>query len=154
SVVNDEGRETNAGGRVVKNVAGYDLCKLYVGSLGTLGVITQATLKLKPRPEALALVVVSLSRESTIPALLDQLHASQTRPVLMELLNAATAQTMNHASKRELIAEGWSVLIGYEGNAAAVQWQTEQCLRDLPAECQAGARVTTPAEAEAIREAL
>src|SRR5262249_39044525 len=45
SVINDEGNETKAGGRVVKNVAGYDLCKLHVGALGTLGIITQITLK-------------------------------------------------------------------------------------------------------------
>ena len=45
TALNDEGREFKAGGRVVKNVAGYDLCKLLVGSLGTLGIITQVTLK-------------------------------------------------------------------------------------------------------------
>src|SRR5262249_29526646 len=45
TTVNDQGQETKAGGRVVKNVAGYDLCKLHLGALGTLGVITQATLK-------------------------------------------------------------------------------------------------------------
>ena len=41
-----------AGGKVVKNVAGYDLAKLYIGSLGTLGIIVDATLKLRPRPES------------------------------------------------------------------------------------------------------
>src|SRR5262249_61613276 len=46
SVVNDAGHEVKAGGRVVKNVAGYDLCKLYVGSPGTPGIIPQATPKL------------------------------------------------------------------------------------------------------------
>lgn len=51
-VVTAEGRITRAGGRVVKNVAGYDLCKLYIGSLGTLGVIVEATFKLAPLPKA------------------------------------------------------------------------------------------------------
>ena len=51
SFVADDGGEVKAGGRVVKNVAGYDLMKLHVGALGTLGVVTQVTLKVKPRPE-------------------------------------------------------------------------------------------------------
>jgi glycolate oxidase FAD binding subunit len=49
-VVTADGRLTRAGGRVVKNVAGYDLCKLYIGSLGTLGVIVEATFKTIPLP--------------------------------------------------------------------------------------------------------
>src|SRR3990170_2408640 len=49
-VITADGRITKAGGRVVKNVAGYDLCKLYIGSLGTLGVIVEATFKLAPLP--------------------------------------------------------------------------------------------------------
>src|SRR5262249_25511784 len=44
SAVNDEGQEIKAGGRVVKNVAGYDLCKLYIGSSWTFAVITHVTL--------------------------------------------------------------------------------------------------------------
>src|SRR5207302_5553522 len=51
SVINDEGHEVKAGGRVVKNVAGYDRCKLYISSIGTLGTIRQVARKLKPRPE-------------------------------------------------------------------------------------------------------
>src|SRR5262249_16100523 len=52
SFINAEGQEVKAGGRVVKNVAGYDLMKLHIGALGTLGIIAQVTLKLRPRPEA------------------------------------------------------------------------------------------------------
>src|SRR6478736_2819398 len=59
SVVDDRGEEMKGGGRVVKNVAGYDLMKLYTGSLGTLGIITQLTLKVKPRPEASRWVVIT-----------------------------------------------------------------------------------------------
>ena len=54
SVVSAAGVETKAGGKVVKNVTGYDLNKLYTGSLGTLGVIVEATFKIAPRPPEFA----------------------------------------------------------------------------------------------------
>src|SRR5262249_61085694 len=50
-VVLGDGVLAKCGGRVVKNVTGYDLAKLYTGSLGTLGVIAAAWLRLRPRPE-------------------------------------------------------------------------------------------------------
>src|SRR5919202_2765316 len=58
-VANPDGALTRAGGRVVKNVAGYDLNKLYVGGLGTLGVIVELSFKLAPIPPASATVVGS-----------------------------------------------------------------------------------------------
>lgn len=58
-VVLPRGEILHCGGRVVKNVAGYDLTKLFIGAMGTLGVILQATLKLSPRPQEEATVVFS-----------------------------------------------------------------------------------------------
>ncbi len=53
------GEKIKAGGKVVKNVAGYDLCKLFVGSLGTLGIITEVTFRVAPLPEGEASFVAS-----------------------------------------------------------------------------------------------
>lgn len=61
TVVLADGTVAKAGGKVVKNVAGYDLSKLYTGSLGTLGVIATANFRLHPRPETARAVVVDLS---------------------------------------------------------------------------------------------
>lgn len=54
TVVDAQGRLIKGGGKVVKNVTGYDLPKLYVGALGTLGVTVEATFKVAPQPEAFA----------------------------------------------------------------------------------------------------
>lgn len=51
SIVRSDGKISKAGGKVVKNVAGYDLMKLFTGSYGTLGVLTQVTFRLYPLPE-------------------------------------------------------------------------------------------------------
>ncbi|MCG8592491.1 MAG: FAD-binding oxidoreductase [Proteobacteria bacterium] len=55
------GQHTRCGGRVVKNVSGYDLCKLYTGSLGTLGVIERAWLRLRPRPAQVQVVTARVA---------------------------------------------------------------------------------------------
>ena len=60
--VDGRGVPFKGGGRVVKNVAGYDFCKLLTGSLGTLGVITQLALKVKPLPEQSETVVAACAR--------------------------------------------------------------------------------------------
>ena len=60
-VVDAEGALVAGGGKVVKNVAGYDLPKLHVGALGTLGVIVEATFKVRPRPEREEAAVISAS---------------------------------------------------------------------------------------------
>jgi glycolate oxidase FAD binding subunit len=129
SVVNDEGQEVKAGGRVVKNVAGYDLPKLHVGALGTLGIITQVTLKLRPLPDATALVAVGCDSTALAP-LLDRLHVSRTRPVSLDLVNAPAA--------REIAARGpalpradWVVVVGYEDNMVAVGWQVSRLIEEV-----------------------
>jgi glycolate oxidase subunit GlcD len=58
-VVLADGTQIKAGGRVVKNVAGYDLCKLFTGSYGSLGIITELNFKLRPRPAREATVIAT-----------------------------------------------------------------------------------------------
>ena len=80
SAVDGRGVAFKAGGRVVKNVAGYDFCKLLTGSRGGLAVITQVTLKLRPVAEATAFVVCDVPEFVQAEPLLARLGNSRRRP--------------------------------------------------------------------------
>ncbi len=126
--VSDGGVEIKAGGRVVKNVAGYDLMKLQIGALGTLGVVTQLTLKVKPKPEASAAVAFDCDTAS-LASVLDLLAATRTRPVAVELLNGEARRV---AGLRLPSSEDeWALVIGFEEKAAAVRWQVATLIEEL-----------------------
>ncbi|MDQ7844762.1 MAG: FAD-binding oxidoreductase [Armatimonadota bacterium] len=85
-----DGAQIKAGGKVVKNVAGYDMCKLFVGSLGTLGIITEVTFKMTPLPEEAATVVAGGASEAAF-ALVDDLFASTLQPCAIAVMNRPPA---------------------------------------------------------------
>src|SRR5437588_1408519 len=84
--VDGRGQPFKGGGRVVKNVAGYDFCKLLTGSLGTLGVITQVTFKVRPVTEQFNLMACAVETSGKAEKLLAALVTSATTPVAVELL--------------------------------------------------------------------
>jgi glycolate oxidase FAD binding subunit len=144
-VVNDEGHDTKAGGRVVKNVAGYDLCKLHVGALGTLGIISAVTLKVRPRAEACGVVCIPCAVDDLVPVL-ELVHRSQTRPICVEVLNPPAAAALQLRA-----ASPWAVLVGFEQNEPAVAWQmAEFSRRELPGELQKQAHSWMGEQAEGI----
>ncbi len=88
TVVLADGTVARAGGTVVKNVAGYDLGKLYTGSLGTLGIITEAVFRLHPLPEACRWVTV-LTADASAVAAIAAIRASQYDPIALEVNRGA-----------------------------------------------------------------
>lgn len=122
TVVNDNGELCSAGGRVVKNVAGYDLAKLYTGALGTLGIIVQLTFKLQPVPPASAWVVAPLAA-SRLAATLDLIHSSATRPAAVDVLDANAAPLVPTSD--------FVLAVLFEDNAEAVGWQINQLADEL-----------------------
>jgi len=126
SAVDAAGRLFKAGGRVVKNVAGYDLCKVLVGSHGTLAIITQLTLKLRPIPESSGVLWCAFDHLSSVEQALARLTSSATRPIAVDLLDARAAAEIAATADLDLPVHRPVLCIGVEGTAHETKWQLEQ----------------------------
>ena len=115
--VDGQGRIFHAGGRVVKNVAGYDLCRLMVGSRGLLGILSQITFKLKPVPEHFLVQRWQFAQETQVTASLDSLNLSAARPVVIDLQSSDS--------------RNWSLCVGVDGPSDVCNWQLEQLHQNM-----------------------
>jgi glycolate oxidase FAD binding subunit len=102
------GEPIKAGGKVVKNVAGYDMCKLFVGSLGTLGIITETTVRMAPIPETAA-TLIALGSLPEVRQLADEVSRSSLLPAAVVLMNSQAGPAANGAQGN------WRVAVWSEG---------------------------------------
>lgn len=101
--VRADGEIAKAGGRVVKNVAGYDLMKLFTGSYGTLGLITQVTFRVYPLPQASETVVLTGEADAIAQAT-SILRSSALTPTKADLISTELGSSLGVGKKLGLIA--------------------------------------------------
>lgn len=104
SFVRSDGQLVKAGGRVVKNVAGYDLMKLLTGSYGTLGIISQLTFRLYPL-QAASQTVLLTGDASAINQASQTVRNSALTPVALDILSASVVETLELGSGMGLLAQ-------------------------------------------------
>jgi glycolate oxidase FAD binding subunit len=119
-LVYPNGEIIRTGAKVVKNVAGYDMNKLFIGAMGTLGVITEITMKLRPLPKYESLVQISLPEQKleALKIFAIAIQDSMLEPVSLELVNPAL-------SKKLTGREEYRLLITFEDVEKAVRYQED-----------------------------
>lgn len=135
------------GGRVVKNVAGYDFCKLLTGSMGSIGVVTQLALKVKPLAERALTVVAHCGDLAVAEAILARLVNVEGAPAAIDLLVGA-------AWKREALpavdGAGAMVAVRVEGTEVEANWLAEHVQYEFWQGGATGAQLMSDVEAERL----
>lgn len=112
--VRADGAIVKAGGRVVKNVAGYDLMKLMTGSFGTLGILTQVTMRLYPLPEVSQTMAIE---GGDLGAIVAAIQSSTLTPTSLDLLSPRAAEKLGFSDK--------TLLVRFQSMAAGVASQVD-----------------------------
>lgn len=143
-----DGRLIHAGGKVVKNVAGFDLHRLWVGSLRQLGILTAATFRLRPCPEQTRVLRLEFDSAAAAMEAIDRLLSLPIEPMVLDL----------HGGSAFGLARGKCVLVAvFEGDAESVCWQAEQVapwgMKEVPGLAYDSA-FWEPGEAGVVRSAV
>ncbi|MEB3355275.1 MAG: FAD-binding oxidoreductase [Synechococcales bacterium] len=133
SLVRSDGQVAKAGGRVVKNVAGYDLMKLLTGSWGTLGLLSQVTFRVYPLPDASQTVLLT-GDAGAIQSLITELLQSALAPTAIALLSPALTATLTDAAALGLLVRFQALPISVEQQVAQLTAlaQSHACTATLP----------------------
>lgn len=123
-LVRSDGERVKAGGRVVKNVAGYDLMKLLTGSYGTLGIMTQVTLRLYPLQESSKTVFLS-GEASAVARVMQALLNSGLTPTAIDLLSATVCEPLDLSAAMGL---SMGLLVRFQGLAESVTEQVKRLM--------------------------
>ncbi len=118
--VRADGQIAKAGGRVVKNVAGYDLMKLFTGSYGSLGIISQVTFRVYPQHQTATTVVLTGAAESISQAA-STLRGSALTPTQADLLSAKLVSSLD-------LGSGWGLITKFQSISESVQEQSSRLL--------------------------
>jgi glycolate oxidase FAD binding subunit len=125
-VIQANGEIAHSGGRVVKNVAGYDLNKLYIGSLGTLGLIAKANFKLHPIPAAERTLLLTYTNAEEAMRTTIAITGSQLSPGAIELIDAGAANDMTDFFGQNLPGNGYTLAVNFEGSKATINRQIDE----------------------------
>jgi glycolate oxidase FAD binding subunit len=120
SFVRSDGKIASSGGRVVKNVAGYDLMKLFAGSYGTLGIISQVTFRVYPLPVASATVVL-IGETDALAQATQILLSSALTPTAVDLLSPDLVAKLG-------LGKGKGLIVRFQSIAASVKAQSTRLL--------------------------
>ncbi len=140
--VDGRGTPFKGGGRVVKNVAGYDFCKLLTGSLGTLAVVTQLAFKVKPCPECYITILCECADLSIADNVLTRLADLETTPAVLDLLGGKNWE-IDSAIRNHIV-------IRFEGTEPEIAWLTDYVESAVKAAGRAESRVLSTTDADAL----
>ena len=137
-VVAPNGDILGSGGKTVKNVSGYDVSKLMVGSMGTLGILCEMTIRMLPLPEKMETLLVSFANFSDASAFAEGIFETHLLPAAVEIMNAEAYSHLCVDDIPDFGSDGYVAAVALEAFEPAVGRMRTEIL-DMAREGRAGA---------------